>query len=95
MKKAKITPKNELREEYKRSDFSGPLVRGKYAKRLREASNIVVLKPEVAAAFPNEEAVNKALQSLIAVAQATTSLTRRSSGRGKKTAPLSFALPEE
>jgi len=45
MKKDKRTPKDELREEYKRSDFSGPLVRGKYAKRLREASNIVVLKP--------------------------------------------------
>lgn len=84
MKKDKRTPKDELREEYKRSDFSGLLVRGKYAKRLREASNIVVLKPEVAVAFPNEEAVNKALQSLIAVAQAATSLSRRSSGRSKK-----------
>ena len=84
MKKDKRTPKNELREEYTRSDFSGPLVRGKYAKRLREASNIVVLNPEVAVVFPNEDAVNKALQSLIAVAQATTSLTKRSSKRSKK-----------
>jgi len=84
MKKDKRTPKNELREEYKRTDFSGPLVRGKYARRLREASNIVVLQPEVAAAFPNEKAVNKALKSLIAVAQATAKLTSRSSGRGKK-----------
>lgn len=84
MKKDKRTPKNELREEYKRSDFSGPLQRGKYAKRLREASNIVVLQPEVAAAFPNEKAVNNALKSLIAVAQATAKLTRQSSGRGKK-----------
>lgn len=76
--------KDELRTEYNRSDFNGPMIRGKYAQRLREASNIVVLKPDVAVAFPNEEAVNKALQSLIAVAQATTSLTKRSSGRGKK-----------
>jgi hypothetical protein len=75
---------NELRGEYKRTDFTGPLARGKYAKRLRKASNIVVLKPDVAAAFPNEEAVNKALQSLIAVAQATMSLTKRSNVRGKK-----------
>jgi len=85
MKKNKKAPDNELREEYKRSDFSGQLVRGKYAKSLSEASNIIVLKPEVAAAFPNGEAVNNALQSLIAVAQATTSLTKRSSVRGKKT----------
>ena len=84
MKKVKKTPKDELRAEYKRTDFVGQMVRGKYAKRLREASNIVVLKPEVAAAFPNEEAVNKALQSLIEVAQATARITTRSSRRGKK-----------
>ena len=84
MKKVKRTPKDELRAEYKRSDFTGPMIRGKYAQRMQEASNIVVLKPEVAAAFPNEDAVNKALQSLIAVAQASTRLTKRSNGRGKK-----------
>ncbi len=46
MKKAKPTSGVKLRAEYTRSDFSGPMVRGKYAKRLRESSNIVVLKPE-------------------------------------------------
>jgi hypothetical protein len=81
MKKAKRVQKDELRPEYKRSDFTGPLVRGKYAKRLRESSNIVVLKPEVAVVFPNEEAVNTALLSLIEVAKSTTRLTKRSSGR--------------
>ena len=84
MKKARKTEKNELRPEYKRSDFTGPLVRGKYAKRLRESSNIVVLKPEVAAVFPNGEAVNTALDSLIKLAQTTTRLTRCSSGRVTK-----------
>ncbi len=83
MKKGKRIAKDELRVEYKRSDFTGPMVRGKYARRLRESSNIVVLKPEVSAAFPNDEAVNKALLSLIEVAQATTGLTPRA-GRGKK-----------
>jgi hypothetical protein len=84
MKKVNKTPKDELRTEYKRADFTCKMVRGKYAKRLREASNIVVLIPEVAAAFPNEKAVNKALQSLIEVAQATTGVTMRSSKPGKK-----------
>ena len=83
MKKGKRIARDELRPEYKRSDFSGPLVRGKYARRLRESSNIVILKPEVSAAFPNDEAVNKALLSLIEVAQATTRLTPRAR-RGKK-----------
>jgi len=74
MKKAKPSAKDELRQEYTRSDFAKPLVRGKYAERLRESSNVVVLEPEVAAAFPNEKAVNKALKSLIDVARATTRL---------------------
>jgi hypothetical protein len=82
MKKARKTEKNELRPEYKRSDFTGPLVRGKYAKRLRESSNIVVLKPEVAEVFPNEESVNSALLSLMKLAKKTTRL-KRSSGRSK------------
>jgi len=59
MKKVKPTEKDDLRDEYRLSDFSGRLTRGKYAERLRESSNIVVLKPEVAEAFPNAESVNE------------------------------------
>jgi hypothetical protein len=80
MKKDKEPDKDELRPEYKRSDFSGGLVRGKYAKRIKEASNIIVLKPEVARVFPNEDAVNKALLSLIDLARKSTRPTRRSTG---------------
>lgn len=82
MKKAERASKDELRAEYKRSDFEGPLTRGKYASRLREASNIVVLEPEVAAVFPNAEAVNGALLSLMKIAQAARRPARRSSPRG-------------
>ncbi len=84
MKKVKTSDKDELREEYKRSDFPGGLVRGKYAMRLRESSNIVVLNPEVAKAFPNEQAVNSALLSLIDLAQKTARITKGSTGRAKK-----------
>jgi hypothetical protein len=84
MKKINQTDKDELRAEYKRSDFPGGLVRGKYADRIRESSNIVVLKPEVAEVFPNEEAVNSALLSLIALAQKTTCPNKRSTARPKK-----------
>jgi len=72
MKKNRKRDKDELRAEYRRADFPGGLVRGKYTKRLQEASNIVVLKPKVAKAFPNEDAVNNALLSLIELAQKTT-----------------------
>jgi hypothetical protein len=87
MKKDKAPDKDELRAEYKRSDFPGGLVRGKYAKRMKESSNVIVLRPEVAQAFPNEEAVNNALLSLIDIAQKTTRpVSRRSTGSPKKRA---------
>jgi hypothetical protein len=81
MKKAKSVS-DELRPEYKRADF-GVLVRGKYAARLKEATNIVALRPEVASAFPNGEAVNDALMGLIKIAQSTARPARRSSSRAK------------
>jgi hypothetical protein len=84
MRKAKRVGKDELRTEYKRSDFPKGFVRGKYAERLREASNVVVLKPEVARVFPNEEAVNEALLSLIRIAQKTSRRTGRAIERAKK-----------
>ncbi|MBI3776277.1 MAG: hypothetical protein HY273_12125 [Gammaproteobacteria bacterium] len=77
MKKVKRTRKDELRAEYTLSDFPTPMVRGKYAKRLKESSNIVVLKPEVAKIFPNDEAVNNALLSLIELAKTMTRPTKR------------------
>ena len=40
-------------------------IRGKYAQRVRESSNIVLLEPEIAKAFPTEDAVNAALRGLL------------------------------
>jgi hypothetical protein len=40
-------------------------VRGKYVARLRKGSNLVLLDPEVAAAFPSAEAVNEALRGAL------------------------------
>ena len=84
MKKIRQTEKDDLRTEYRRSDFPKGFVRGKYAKLMQESSNIVVLKPEVADVFPNEEAVNKALLSLIDLANKTAKITKRSTSRTKK-----------
>ena len=68
MRKAKTLAADELRSEYKRSDF-GTLVRGKYIERLRTRSNVVVIDPEVADLFPNAAAVNAALRSLAEIAK--------------------------
>ncbi|MBK1642159.1 hypothetical protein CKO12_09770 [Chromatium okenii] len=76
MKKVKVETTDELRSEYKRSDF-GELVRGKYADRITEESNVVLLEPDIARAFPNDEAVNKALRYLLEIAENSTRLTSR------------------
>jgi len=55
----------EMREEY---DFTGG-VRGKYAARFAEGSNVVVLDPDVAREFPDSKSVNEALRALSEVAR--------------------------
>lgn len=82
MKKVKAKS-DELRAEYRRSDF-GKLERGKYYKRVMANSNVVVLDADVAEVFPNSASVNKALHSLVEVAQKASGLARRSAGRRKQ-----------
>lgn len=77
--------KDELRSEYRREDL-GKGVRGKYLKAYRGGTNLVLLRPEVAAAFPTERAVNDALSSLIKVARQSTDLAKRSPRRAKRRA---------
>ncbi len=76
MKKASRKQADELRPEYKRSDF-GSLVRGKYAQRAAEVTNVVVLEPQVARAFPNDRAVNTALRGLLRTRKSTARPTAR------------------
>ena len=64
---------DDIRPEY---DFTNA-VRGKYYERYRQGTNVVLLEPDVAAAFPDSEAVNEALRSLLQLALRATS----SSGR--------------
>ena len=53
-----------MRSEYY---FSGG-VRGKYVGRYRRGTNLVLLDPEVAEAFPDSKSVNDALRGLLALA---------------------------
>ena len=73
----------ELRPEYKRSDF-GKLVRGKYAARVSAESNVVILDPLVAKAFPNDKAVNDGLRILLEVKEANARLTAGSTRRPRR-----------
>jgi len=61
MKKAASHKDGEMRTEY---DFSSA-VKNPYAERFALGSNIVMIKPEIFAAFPSEEAVNDALEVMV------------------------------
>ena len=76
MKKTK-TSSDELRADYKLSDLK-KLERGKYYERVKASSNVVALDPDVAAVFPNSDAVNQALHSLIEVGTRVSRLTSAS-----------------
>ncbi len=63
-------------------DFSGG-VRGKYAARYAEGTNLVALSPDVAEVFPDSTAVNEALRTLVRISGKTARAaksTRRSAG---------------
>ncbi len=64
----KKTESDELRPEYKLSTLKNK-VRGKYAERYKDGTNVILLAPDVAAAFPDSDSVNAALRLLIDVAQ--------------------------
>jgi hypothetical protein len=67
-RKTKTAKTDTLRTEYRRADL-GKGVRVKYFKQHAEGTNLVLLQPEVAKAFPTPAAVNEALRGLIKVAQ--------------------------
>ena len=55
-----------LRAEYDLSQLKGG-VRGKYTDRYRAGTNLVLLEPDVAKAFPTDGSVNEALRLLIQI----------------------------
>ena len=62
----------EMKAEY---DFSSG-VRGKYVDRYRRGTNVVLLDPELAEAFPDSKSVNSALRALVAIAARTEARKR-------------------
>jgi hypothetical protein len=64
----KRDPPDGLRREYDLSKRKGG-VRGKYVARYKRGTNLVLLSPDVADYFPDEQSVNAALRALIQVAK--------------------------
>ena len=60
---------DELRPEYDLSQLKGG-VRGKYASKYKEGTNLILLSPDVAEVFKDNESVNEALRLLMKIAGA-------------------------
>ena len=79
MKKTHNVLDDDMRPVYDFASMKGG-VRGKYANRTREGTNIVLLAPEVVEAFPTEDSVNEALRGVLS----TTRAVRRGGGLPNK-----------
>ena len=84
MKKANRKSANDLRPEYDFASMKGG-VRGKYAKRYRAGTNLVLLDPELAEAFPTDAAVNRALRAVLKVTETVRLPNNASKRAGNKT----------
>lgn len=69
MSKANSETSDDLRPDYDLSTLLRGGVRGKYAESFKAGTNLVLLDPDVAAAFPTDEAVNTALRQAMQLAK--------------------------
>jgi hypothetical protein len=60
---------DELRPEYDLRELLKGGVRGKYVERYRAGTNLVLLEPDIAKAFPSDQAVNEALRLVLKLTQ--------------------------
>lgn len=85
MEKANRKTNDDLRPEYDFANMKGG-VRGKYAAQARSRTNLVLLDPEIAKAFPTDASVNQVLRVVLDLTSrvpSNTSVRARSSKRGK------------
>ncbi len=89
MKKRKRASADDLLPEYDFSSMTGG-VRGKYAARLKQGSNLILLEPDVASAFPTDAAANEALRAVLKASEvvmrqrANKPMQRRAGGAGRR-----------
>lgn len=63
--------KDTLRDEYPQELIRSG-IRGKYARRYREGTNIVLIDPDLHKLFPDSKAVNRALRDYVSKKRAAT-----------------------
>lgn len=72
MNRETMETEDELRPEYNLPQLLKDGIRGKYATQYQEGVNLVLLAPDVAAAFTSAEAVNEALRLVMKMSQIPT-----------------------
>src|SRR5260370_10278875 len=77
-----------MRPEYDFASMKGG-IRGKHYDQYRKGTNVVLIDPDVAAAFPTEDAVNEALRGILGTARAV----RRTGGLTGPAPPTCAAGP--
>lgn len=77
--------KDDMRSEYKRSDFA-KLERGKFHSTIAAGTSVALLEPAIAKAFPTSKAVNEALAGLLVLTEKTIRITQRSTRTRRKAA---------
>jgi hypothetical protein len=66
MKKTNSRSATDMLPEYDFASMKGG-VRGKYAAQYRAGTNLALLDPELAEAFPSDAAVNQALRAVLSM----------------------------
>lgn len=79
-KETSFETEDELRPEYDLNTLLKGSAHGKYADRYKEGTNLVLLAPDVARAFPTDEAVNEALRLVMRMAQIPVEVEQDQSG---------------
>jgi hypothetical protein len=64
----------EPRAEYDLEALLPEGIQGKYVERYRAGTNLVLLEPDIAKAFPTQEAVNHALRLVMQLAGITNTM---------------------
>jgi hypothetical protein len=90
MKKANRKTLDDMRPEYDFGSMKGG-VRGKYVRRFRAGTNLILLDPALAKAFPNEAAVNGALRAVLTLTESVRLPQQDSRRAARKARQGSFA----
>jgi hypothetical protein len=75
-KKSSVETACEPRAEYNLETLLPEGIQGKYVERYRKGTNLILLEPDVAKAFPTQEAVNQALRLVMQLSGITSPVNR-------------------